>query len=197
MVAQDVDGLATLAGGKDKLVAKLSDMFAKTKDDFDQLDFSNQLTSSGQRPYYWGGNEPDINAVYIFAQLGRPDLTQQWVAWLRASQYTPGAEGIPGNDDGGTMSAWLVFSSLGFYPIVGSDRYVVGAPLFPHAEVAVKGGTFTIDAAEVSDTNIYVQAVTLNGKALATPELKHADLAAGGSLVFTMGPAPSMWGRSN
>jgi putative alpha-1,2-mannosidase len=73
---------------------------------------------------------------------------------------------------------------------------VIGAPLFPHATIAVKGGNFTVDAPGVSDTNIYVQSVELNGAPLTTPEIKHADLKAGGSLAFVMGPAPSMWGRT-
>lgn len=196
MVALDAEGLAELAGGKAALVKHLEEMFTRTKEDFDQIDFTDPLNYGAMRPYYWGGNEPDINAPYTFAQLGRPDLTQKWVAWLRASLYTAGPDGLPGNDDGGTMSAWFVFSALGFYPIVGSDRYILGAPLFPHAEVAVPGGTFTVDAPTVSDTNIYVQSVTLDGKQLAKPEIVHADLRAGGSLVFEMGPTPSTWARS-
>jgi len=196
MVALDSDGLAQLAGGRAALVATLGQMFELTKAEYDQLDFTNPLTSSGQPSYYWAGNEPDLDAVYLFARLGRPDLTQKWVAWLRASYFTPGANGLPGNDDGGTMSAWLLWSSLGIYPLAGSVRYVVGAPLFPHATIAVAGGTFTIDAPEVSDTNLYVQSATLNGAPLTTPELGHADLKAGGTLSFVMGPAPSTWGQS-
>jgi predicted alpha-1,2-mannosidase len=197
MVALDVDGLASLAGGREKLVAQLADMFEKTKVDFEGIDWSDLLKSAGQRPYYWAGNEPDIDAAYLFALLGEPELTQKWVAWLRATQYTPGADGLPGNDDSGTMSAWWAFSALGFYPLAGSDRYVVGAPLFPHAEVAVPGGTFTIDADGVSDTNLYVQSVELNGAPLVKPEIRHADLKPGGSLKFVMGPLPSAWGRAN
>jgi len=196
MVAMDADGLADLAGGKPAVVKQLSSMFDQTRDDYEQIDWANLLKSGAPRPYYWAGNEPDINAPYLFAQLGRPDLTQKWVAWLRATQYTDGPDGIPGNDDGGTMSAWFVFSALGFYPIVGSDRYVLGAPLFPHAEIAVGGGTFTIDAPEVSDTNVYVQSVELNGAELDVAEIRHADIEAGGSLVFHMGPTPSVWARS-
>ena len=196
MVALDAEGLATLAGGKPALVKKLEEMFDKTREHHDEIDFSDLLTSGAQRPYYWHGNEPDINAAYTFAQLGRPDLTQKWVAWLRATQYTAGPEGLPGNDDGGTMSAWFVWSALGLYPLVGSDRYVVGAPLFPRAEIAVQGGVFTVEAPLVSDTNIYVQSVTLDGSPLDAAEIRHADLTAGSSLVFEMGPHPSVWGRS-
>jgi len=195
MVAADIEGLATLADGREKLVDRLTEMFDKTKEDFELTDWDSPLSTGSMRPYYWGANEPDINAVYAYAQLGRPDLTQKWVAWLRANLYTPGADGLPGNDDGGTMSAWFLFSALGFYPIAGSDLYIIGAPLFPHAEIAVPGGTFTIDAPEVSDTNIYVQSVELNGASLTKAEIRHADLKAGGKLAFTMGPTPSAWGR--
>ncbi len=196
MVASDIEGLAGLAGGKAKLVDKLDEMFALTKEDFELTDWDSPLSTGVMRSYYWGANEPDINAAYLYSQLGRPDLCQKWIAWLRANLYTPGADGLPGNDDSGTMSAWFVFSALGFYPIAGSDRYVVGAPLFPHAEIEVPGGTFTIDAPEVSDTNIYVQSVKLNGAPLDKAEILHQDLVAGGSLEFTMGPMPSQWARS-
>jgi predicted alpha-1,2-mannosidase len=195
MVSLDWQGLAQTAG-KAALIAHLEQMFELTLTYYQGLDFTNLLKSSGEPPYYWAGNEPDINAVYLFAALGRPDLTQKWVAWIRASWFTPGAEGIPGNDDGGTMSAWLLWSSLGIYPLAGSDRYIVGAPLFPEAQISVGGGTFTIDAPGVSDTNLYVQSATLNGAPLTTPELHHADLKAGGKLSFVMGPAPSTWGQT-
>ena len=95
------------------------------------------------------------------------------------------------------MSAWWAFSALGLYPLAGSDRYALGAPLFPRAEVAVAGGTFTIEAEGVSDTNLYVEAVELNGAPLAKAEIRHADLKPGGSLRFVMGPLPSAWGRAN
>ena len=105
-----------------------------------------------------------------------------------------GADGLPGNDDGGTMSAWFVFSALGFYPIPATDRYIVGTPLFPHMEIDVPGGTFTIEAPAVSDENVFVQTATLNGEPLKKAELRHADLKPGGTLVFEMGPAPTEWG---
>jgi predicted alpha-1,2-mannosidase len=194
MVANDWDGLATTAG-KDKLLATLEQMFELSLGVYLTTNWSDPLIVGGQPPYYWAGNEPDLDAAYLFAALGRPDLTQKWVAWLRASWYTPGADGIPGNDDGGTMSAWLLWSSLGIYPLAGSDRYVLGAPLFPEATLAVSGGTFTVEGTGVSDTNIYVQSVTLNGAPLTTPFLHHADLKAGGKLSFVMGPNPSTWGQ--
>ena len=195
MVAEDIEGLAELAGGREALVAKATELFEQGRQEHESLDYDSPLESGGMRRYYWGANEPDIHAPYVFAQLGRPDLTQRWVAWCRAFLYTAGADGLPGNDDGGTMSAWFVFSALGFYPIPATDRYIVGAPLFPHMEIDVPGGTFTIDAEGVSDENVFVQSVTLNGEPLERAELRHADLKAGGSLVFEMGAAPNAWGR--
>jgi predicted alpha-1,2-mannosidase len=195
LVHRDAEGIATLLGGHDKAVEKLAQLFEQGKADWDQLDLTDTLKSAGQRPYYWGGNEPDMHAAYLFADWGRPDLTQKWVAWARENLYGPGAEGLPGNDDGGTMSAWYVFSALGFYPVAGSDRYILGTPLFSHAEIAVSGGTFTIDAEGASAANIYVQSAELDGKPLAKAELHHADLEAGGSLKFVMGPSAGTWGR--
>jgi predicted alpha-1,2-mannosidase len=196
LVHRDAQGIADLLGGPAKAVEKLGQLFDLAKTDWDELDTSNVLKSSGPRPYYWAGNEGDMHVAYLFADWGRPDLTQKWVAWARDNLFGPGAEGLPGNDDGGTMSAWYIWSSLGFYPIAGSDRYVIGTPLFPHAEIAVAGGTFTVDADGAGVENVYVQSVELNGKPLTKPELRHGDLQAGGSIHFKMGAKPSGWGTS-
>ncbi|HEY8039091.1 MAG TPA: GH92 family glycosyl hydrolase [Polyangiaceae bacterium] len=193
----DVDGLAAVMGGKDALVSKLTDFFEQGKQDYDSINWSQSLSVAPPRKFYWGGNEPDIHSPYIFALAGHPELTQKWVPWIESEVYTAGADGVPGNDDAGTMSAWLVFSMLGFYPVPGTDQYVIGAPAFPHATIAVQGGTFTIDAPDVSDQNVYVQGVSLDGTPLSTPVIHHADLKAGGSLTFQMGPAPSTWGQGS
>lgn len=97
--------------------------------------------------------ELSINAVYLFAQAGRPDLTARWVRWIIDNLYADTPEGLAGNDDGGTLGAWYVFSALGLYPIPGSDRYVLGAPLFPQARVLVGGRELVILAEGVSDRN--------------------------------------------
>jgi predicted alpha-1,2-mannosidase len=195
LVHRDAEGIASLLGGHEKAVAKLEQLFDLTRTEWDELDTSDPLKSAGPRPYFWAGNEGDIHIAYLFADWGRPDLTQKWVAWTRENLFGPGAEGLPGNDDGGTMSAWYIWSSLGFYPIAGSDRYVIGTPLFPHAEIAVTGGTFTVDADGAGAGSVYVQSAELNGKPLTTPELRHKDLKAGGTLHFKMGDKPSAWGK--
>ena len=95
-------------------------------------------------PYYWHGNQPDIHAAYLFNDAARPDLTQKWVRWILENKYGEGYDGLDGNDDAGTLSAWYVLSALGFYPVAGTDRYQLGAPLFETAEVKLAGGTLKI-----------------------------------------------------
>jgi predicted alpha-1,2-mannosidase len=192
----DVSGLASVMGGNDALVARLESFFENGKADYDAINWSSPISVGSTRKWYWGGNEPDIHSVYIFALAGHPELTQKWLPWIESEVFTSGADGLPGNDDAGTMSAWLVFSMLGFYPVPGTDQYVVGAPAFPQATIAVQGGTFTITAPGAAPDNNYVQSVTLNGAPLTTPMLHHSDFKAGGSLAFTMGPAASTWGQS-
>jgi len=146
-------------------------------------------------PYYWHSNEPCLHAAYLFAMAGEPSLTQEWVRWALGTNYAKKPDGLPGNDDAGTMSAWYVLSSMGFYPIAGKDLYVIGSPTMRRSTFAVAGGVFEIRAPKTSATNLYVQSATLNGAPLASPFLRHADLAAGGVLELTMGPSPSSWGK--
>jgi predicted alpha-1,2-mannosidase len=196
MPSHDLDGLTDLAGGREALVDQMTDMFMRSKSEWQaHVKDKAQLRDATPRPYYWAGNEPDIHAPYLFVELGRPDLTQEWVRWILDTQYGTGADGLPGNDDGGTMSAWYIFSTLGIYPLVGTDRYVIGTPLFTHAEITVAGGTFVIDAKDASGTNLYVQSATLDGAPLTTPFLTHADITATHTLELVMGPRPSSWGQ--
>ena len=192
----DMAGLETVMGGPAALVSRLETFFENGKADYDAIEWSAPLSVGAIRKYYWGGNEPDIHSPYLFALAGRPDLTQKWLPWIEEEVYASAADGLPGNDDAGTMSAWLAFSMLGFYPIPGTDQYVVGAPAFTSATISVQGGSFTIEAPLASGANVYVQSVTLNGQPLTTPLIHHGDLKPGGSLQFVMGPAPSTWGQS-
>lgn len=198
----DVPGLESVMGGKSAFVARLESFFEQGKADYDAIDWGDPLKLGPTsvivpRKFYWGGNEPDIHSPYLFALAGRPDLTQKWVTWVEQEVYAPGADGIPGNDDAGTMSAWLVESMLGFYAVPGTDEYVIGTPAFPHAVIAVPGGNFTIDAPNASAGNAYVQSVKLNGAPLNTALIHHADFEPGGSLSFVMGSSPSKWGQGS
>jgi predicted alpha-1,2-mannosidase len=191
----DIPGLVDLLGGEQAFSDKLTELFEDARLDLADRPLDDGLANAAPRFPYWHGNEPDIHAAYAFAQAGRPDLTQRWVRWVLNSYYADSPEGLAGNDDGGTLSAWAVVSAMGFYPIAGSDRYILGAPLFPRVEIAREGGVFVIEAPGASAKNLYVQSVELNGEPLYRPEIRHADLRAGGTLRFELGPSPTGWGR--
>lgn len=128
-------------------------------------------------PFYWQGNEHDIHAPYLFAVAGRPDLTQKWVRWVMDTQHSDDHVGLDGNDDGGTLSAWYVWSALGLYPLAGTDRYFVGTPLFPEVRVRLGGGrTLRIVAENYVPNRYLVERVTLNDKVVDGPYITHGDL---------------------
>ena len=136
---------------------------------------------------YWIGNQHDIHTPYLFNHADRADLTQKWVRWTLQDRFSADPDGLDGNDDGGTLSAWYVFSAMGFYPIAGSDRYWIGSPCIENAAVSLDGGnTLTVRVQNQGKKNLYVSAVTLNGEPLTAPFLTHDQIAAGGMLVFTM-----------
>ena len=136
---------------------------------------------------YWIGNEHDIHTAYLFANAGRPDLTQKWVRWTLDERFSTDINGIDGNDDGGAVSAWYVFSSLGFYPLPGTDQYWIGSPCVDSATVTLSNGnTLKITANNQGDKNVYVKSVTLNGVKLEGVYVTHEQLMNGGELVFEM-----------
>ena len=190
--AHDPEGLAEVHGGEAAAIAKLEMFFELAKQHWDTADES---AANFPRPYYWHGNEPDINAAFVFAQLGRPDLTHEWARWVQDTHYNDQPDGVAGNDDGGTLGAWYVLSTLGVYPIPGSDRWIISAPRFPHARVLVGGRELAIVAEGVSAKAIYVKSVELDGSPLETPELTHAQLANASILRFVMSDEPTRWGR--
>jgi len=199
----DPAGLAAMLGGTQQLLDKLTLMFEQTRSAYEAEDHTNPTLGADRPPYYWQGNESDLHVPYLFAQLGRPELTQRWVRFLMQTQYSDRPAGLPGNDDGGAMSAWYVFSALGLYPIVGSDRYVLSIPQFPKIELSVPGGVFTIEAVTAAGEPAaallatgYVQRVTLDGSPLAGPALRHADLKPGSTLRFVIGADPVSWGSA-
>jgi len=140
--------------------------------------------------YYWHGNEPDIHAAYLFNSAGRPDLTQKWVRWILDNKYGTDYDGIDGDDDAGTLSAWYIFSALGFYPVAGSDNYQIGAPLFKKAELKTGNNILTIIADNYAPQNKYVRKVWLNDIPLDRFWLKHSELINGGTLRFEMSYKP-------
>lgn len=178
-VPHDPQGLIDLFGKK---------YFVRELDRF-MLDASKNRAAIDPGAGYWQGNQHDIHAPYLFNEAGRPDLTQKWVRWALAERHSTDVDGLDGNDDGGTLSAWYVFSALGFYPVAGTDLYWHGSPNIERAEVNLGNGkTLTVIAKNQSPENIYVQNLTVNGQAVESPSFAHSLIAEGGTMVFTMGP---------
>jgi predicted alpha-1,2-mannosidase len=180
-VSFDAAGLVSLFKSREYFVQELDDFFAKS------------IPMVGARPnaYYWHGNQPDIYAAYLFNTAGRPDLTQKWVRWILDRKYGHQENGLDGNDDGGTLSAWYVLSSLGLYPTAGSDRYELGSPLWKRAEIMMGKQPLVVVAENFAPRHVYVQKVWLNDKLVERTWLKHSEIAEGGRLRFEMGPVPA------
>ena len=190
----DIPGIAELLGGQEAFVDKLTQFFEEGVQDIAERPIDDRFASGAPRNAYWHGNEPCIHAAYAFAQVGRADLTQKYARWAARAHYNDLPWGLPGNDDGGTMSAWYLFTAAGFYPIPGTKRYILGTPLFPRMEIKVQQGTLLVIANNASEKNIYVKAVRWNDTPLDKPEISHDDIAKGGTLTFDMSPTPGSFG---
>jgi predicted alpha-1,2-mannosidase len=140
------------------------------------------------------GNEPAHHVAYLYNWASQPWKTQARVRMILRHQYHNAPDGLGGNDDAGQMSAWYLFSALGFYPVTpGSDQYALGSPLVQKAEIKLENGnTFIVNTINQSDKNVYVQKILLNEKPLTSFSLKHEEIIKGGELVFYMGPKPTI-----
>ncbi len=188
-VQHDPEGLIALVGGKDAFADKLSTLFkldSKVEGSGFVLDVSGLI---GQ---YAHGNEPSHHVAYFFGFAGRPWKTQEIVREIFDTQYRNFPGGLCGNDDCGQMSAWYIFSAMGFYPFNPcNDGYVFGAPQIGKITLNLAGGkTFTVEAKNLSKENKYVQGIALDGKPVDTIRIAHQDIMKGGRLVFEMGPKP-------
>jgi predicted alpha-1,2-mannosidase len=189
LVPHDPAGLAELFGSNEAMYEKLEAFFSTPEPEDEIYKYLPKI-------YYWHGNEPDLHAAYLFDEIGRPDRTQHWVRHVLETRYGIGPDGLAGNDDCGTLSAWYVFSSSGFYPIAGQDFYLIGSPIFERTVFDLGSGkTFEVIAQGASPQNKYIQSARLNDRDLESPRFTHADIAEGGRLELVMGPEPSAWGR--
>ncbi|WP_437343360.1 GH92 family glycosyl hydrolase [Rhodanobacter lycopersici] len=195
-VPQDVAGLVAAYGGDQKFVSKLDQMFdAKV----DPAIFKNVEDITGLIGWYAHGNEPSHHIAYLYDYAGAPWKTQQRLKQIMDSQYHDGPNGLVGNDDLGQMSAWYIFTALGFYPVTpASVEYAIGRPFVPKAVLHLPNGhTFTIVAEHLDDAHPYVGQITLNGKPLDRVYLRHGDILAGGELRFVMQAEPNrQWGTA-
>lgn len=187
-VQHHIDRLITLVGGKERFTQKLDSMFTYHPADKDEL----PIFSTGMIGQYAHGNEPSHHVIYLYNKVGQPWKTQQYVAKVLHELYHNTPAGLCGNEDCGQMSAWYVFSAMGFYPVNPvSGQYEIGTPLFPKMKLHLSNGkTFTVIAKEVSPTNIYIQSVTLNGKPYNQSYITHEQIMNGSTIEFEMGNRP-------
>lgn len=189
-VPHDVQGLIELMGGNEPFIQKLDELFSEDS----KITGENiSVDISGLIGQYAHGNEPSHHIAYLYSYAGAPWKTQQRAREIMLTQYNDQPDGLCGNEDCGQMSAWYIFSALGFYPVNPAEGiYVIGSPIFEKSVLDVgKGKTFTVEAHDVSVDNKYIQSAELNGVPLERGYIKHAEIVGGGKLVFTMGATPN------
>ena len=196
-VQHDIPGLIVLMGGPDAFVKKLDETFS-TPLGRSKFEFYAMLPDhTGNVGQFSMANEPSLHIPYLYDYAGAPWKTQKRIRQLLRTWFRDDLMGVPGDEDGGGMTSFVVWSCLGLYPVTpGSAEYAVGSPVFPEAVVNLPGGkTFEIVAKGASEDNKYIQSATLNGKPFTRPFLSHDELAKGGKLVFVMGNQPNKeWG---
>ncbi|MBN2763200.1 MAG: GH92 family glycosyl hydrolase [Bacteroidales bacterium] len=189
-VMQDVDGLIGLMGGVDVFTAKLDSLFL-----LEPKVYGDGLTVdvTGLIGQYVHGNEPCHHVAYLYNYAGQPWKTQEKINQITTTLYNETPGGLCGNDDCGQMSAWYIFSSLGFYPVNPADgKYVFGKPMYRKATLNPGNKPFVIEAKNLSSENIYIQGIELNRKPYYEKFITHQDIIKGGHLIFTMGPKPKL-----
>lgn len=187
-VQQDVDGLISLVGGKERFAQKLDSMFTYNPSADEDL----PIFSTGMIGQYAHGNEPSHHVIYLFNAIGQPWKTQKYAVEVMHELYKNTPAGLCGNEDCGQMSAWYVFSAMGFYPVDPiSGKYEIGTPLYPEMKMHLANGkTFTILAPAVSKENIYIQSVKLDGKPYDKSYITHEQIMNGSIFEFEMGNKP-------
>jgi putative alpha-1,2-mannosidase len=186
-VPHNPEALIELMGGKDKFSAHMDELFTMhLPDEF--FAETEDVTREGIIGNYVHGNEPAHHAAYLYNWTNDPWKTQERVRMILKNQYRPTPDGLGGNDDCGQMSAWYLFTAMGFYPVApGSDRYELGSPVIKSAVLRLENGrTLRIEAADQSERNVYVRSVSLNGKKLGRRYITHSELMNGGTLKFEM-----------
>jgi predicted alpha-1,2-mannosidase len=171
-VPHDIPGLITMMGGKEKFLRRLNTFF--------------------DEGYYWHGNEPDHQAAYIFAMAGQPEKTQAWVQKIIADEYNSSPGGLSGNEDAGQMSAWLIFSMMGFYPVCpASNNYIISTPVFDEVKIFLPDGKyFLISSVNRNGSNKYIKAITKNGGRINEWYITHDDIVKGSRFTFQLTEKP-------
>ena len=186
-VPHDPAALVEMMGGKKRFVTHLDSLFTMELPDRFFAE-TEDITRDGIIGNYVHGNEPSHHVAYLYNWTDQPWKTQERVRMILKKQYKNAPDGLGGNDDCGQMSAWYIFTALGFYPVApGSDQYSLGSPSIDQAVIQLENGkTFTIEARDQSEKNVYVRKVELNGQPLIRRYITHEEVLAGGKLVFYM-----------
>ena len=196
-VFHDVQGLINLYGSDETFTQKIDSVFTRpniikpgTYGGMIHEMKEMQLAEMGQ---YAHGNQPIQHMIYMYSYAGQPWKTQYWSRQITSRLYNSSERGYPGDEDQGGMSSWYILSSLGIYSVCpGTDQYVLGSPVFRKATITMEDGRkFTIEAADNSPENVYIQSATLNGKPLEKNWITYGDIARGGVMRFEMGPEPN------
>ncbi len=196
-VQQDIPGLITLMGGPEAFVKKLDETFSTPLGRSKYAFYAMLPDHTGNVGQFSMANEPSLHIPYLYDYAGAPWKTQKRIRQLLRTWFRDDLMGVPGDEDGGGMTSFVVWSCLGLYPVTpGSAEYAIGSPVFPEAVVHLPNGkTFEIVAKGASEDNKYIQSATLNGEPLTRPFLSHDDVVKGGKLVFVMGDQPDKnWG---
>ena len=192
LVPHDPHGLISLFGGEEPFLNQLDALFLADEG----LNEGASIDITGMIGQYAHGNEPSHHTLYLYAYAGQQHKTAEKVRQVCADFYTTEPDGLIGNEDCGQMSAWYIFTSLGFYPVhPTAGVYVFGSPLCHEAVIHTVAGTdFRIAAKNNSKENKYIQSVSLNGRPYEKSWISHEDIISGGELVFVMGPEPADFG---
>lgn len=191
LAPQDYEGLVTLYGSTEKFIERLDSLFSAKSEIVGENTSSDISGLIGQ---YAHGNEPSHHIIYFYTMAGQPWKTADLTARIFKEFYFNDPNGLAGNEDVGQMSSWYILSSLGFYQAEPANpRFWFGKPAFKNAVVKVPGGEFNVIAEGLSETNRYIQSITLNGEDYKLPYIEYTDIFRGGKLVFNMGSEQKVW----
>ncbi len=191
LAPHDYEGLVTLYGSNEKFIERLDSLFAAKSEIVGENTSSDISGLIGQ---YAHGNEPSHHIIYFYTMAGQPWKTADLTARIFKEFYFNDPNGLAGNEDVGQMSSWYILSSLGFYQAEPANpRFWFGKPAFRNAVVKVPGGEFNVIAEGLSETNRYIQSITLNGEDYKLPYIEYTDIFRGGKLVFKMGSEQKVW----
>ncbi|MCE5315315.1 MAG: GH92 family glycosyl hydrolase [Armatimonadota bacterium] len=184
---QDMASRIAMCGGEEAFCNKL-DAYFGFRDPKDEPDYTSWEALN---------NEADLETPYNYIYAGRHDKTAEVVSATMKYQFSIGRGGLPGDDDSGGTSSWYVWSSIGIFPVVGQDIFLIGSPIFAQTTISLGNKKFVIEAKNVSDENIYVQSALLNGKPLDRAYLHFSEIKTGGRLTLIMDSSPSTWANGS